>query len=114
MIRFKRLQTRQIACLPKGVDEMEFEFVELGGDAFAFRHEENGKLLAEITWTLLGDVMVMDHTFVDEVLRGQGIAKKLLDRAAAYARQQDYKMEAVCAYVVTAFERYAEYDDVKV
>lgn len=93
---------------------MEFEFVELGGDAFAFRHEKDGELLAEITWTLLGDVMVMDHTFVSPVLRGQGVAKVLLDRAADYARGEELKMEPVCSYVVTAFERYKDYDDVKV
>ena len=92
---------------------MDFEFVELGGDAFAFQHKRDGKMLAEITWTLLADVMVMDHTYVSENLRGQGVAKKLLDRAAEYAREKGYKMEAVCSYVVTAFERYKEYDDVK-
>lgn len=93
---------------------MEFQFVELGGDAFAFRYEEGGKVLAEITWTILGDVMVMDHTFVSPELRGQGVAKKILDRAADYAREQELKMEPVCSYVVTAFERYKDYDDVKV
>ncbi|MBD7983908.1 N-acetyltransferase [Sporosarcina sp. Sa2YVA2] len=93
---------------------MEFEFVDLGGDAFAFRQEEDGKMQAEITWTLLADVMVMDHTYVSEDLRGQGVAKKLLDRAADYARENDYKMDAVCSYVVTAFNRYKEYEDVKV
>ncbi|MDN4606360.1 GNAT family N-acetyltransferase [Sporosarcina highlanderae] len=92
---------------------MDFEFVELGGDAFAFQNKQDGKMLAEITWTLLADVMVMDHTYVSESLRGQGVAKKLLDRAAVYARDKGYKMEAVCSYVVTAFERYKEYDDVK-
>ncbi|WP_342506753.1 GNAT family N-acetyltransferase [Sporosarcina sp. FSL K6-2383] len=94
--------------------EFEFEFVELGGDAFAFRQEKEGELLAEITWTLLGDVMVMDHTFVSPVLRGQGVAKLLLDRAADYARSNELKMEPVCSYVVSAFERYKDYDDVKV
>ena len=93
---------------------MEFEFVEIGGDAFAFRYEQNGRMLAEITWTILGDVMVMDHTFVSPELRGQGVAKKILDRAASYAREQELKMEPVCSYVVTAFERYKEYDDVQV
>lgn len=93
---------------------MEFEFVQLGGDAFAFQHKQDGKLLAEITWTLLGEVMVMDHTFVSDDLRGQGIAKKILDRAAVYARENGLKMEPVCSYVVTAFERYKEYDDVKI
>ncbi|MDW0110141.1 GNAT family N-acetyltransferase [Sporosarcina aquimarina] len=92
---------------------MEFEFKEIGGDAFAFQNVQDGKTMAEITWTLLGDVMVMDHTFVSEELRGGGVAKKLLDRAADYAREHNYKMEAVCSYVVTAFNRYDEYNDVK-
>lgn len=92
---------------------MEFEFKDLGGDAFAFQNTKDGQTLAEITWTLLGDVMVMDHTFVDEELRGGGVAKKLLDRAADFAREHEYKMEAVCSYVVTAFNRYDEYNDVK-
>ena len=89
--------------LEKGLVEMEFEFVELGGDAFAFRNEQDGKLLAEITWTLLGDVMVMDHTFVSPDLRGQGVAKKLLDRAAEYAREQGIEDGAgvlLCCYCI--------------
>ncbi|MHA6259848.1 GNAT family N-acetyltransferase [Sporosarcina sp. CAU 1771] len=93
---------------------MEFEFVELGGDAFAFRNTQDDKVVAEITWTILGDVMAMDHTFVSPELRGQGIAKKLLDRAATYARKNELKMEPVCSYVVTAFEESTEYDDLKV
>ena len=93
---------------------MNFDFVELEGDAFAFRHEQDGKMLAEITWTMLGDVMAVDYTFVSPDLRGQGVAKKLLDRAAAYAREKEYKMEPICSYVVTAFERYEDYNDIKV
>ena len=93
---------------------MNFNFVELEGDAFAFRLEQDGKMLAEITWTMLGDVMAVDHTFVSPDLRGQGVAKKLLDRAAAYAREKEYKMEPICSYVVTAFERYEDYNDIKV
>lgn len=93
---------------------MEFELVDLKGDAYAFRYLKDDKLLAEITWTILNDVMVMDHTFVSPELRGQGVAKKILDRAADYAREKKLRMEPLCSYVVTAFERYKEYDDVKV
>jgi len=57
---------------------------------------------------------VVEHTYVDQSLRNQGIAKKLLDEAANYARQNNYKMEPVCTYAAMAFERYSEYDDVKV
>ncbi|WP_438313313.1 GNAT family N-acetyltransferase [Sporosarcina sp. FA9] len=93
---------------------MEFELVDLGGDAFAFRNEQDGETIAEITWTILGNVMAMDHTFVSPELRGQGVAKELLDCAATYARKNELKMEPICSYVVTAFERYSEYDDLKV
>ena len=93
---------------------MEFELVELDGDAYAFRNIQDGKVIAEISWTMLSDVMVMDHTFVSPDLRGQGVAKKLLDRAAEYAREKSFKMEPICSYVVTAFERYDDYNDLQV
>lgn len=100
--------------IERGFNCMEFEFVELEGDTFAFQKTSEGKIIAEITWTLLGDVMAVDSTFVSPELRGQGVAKKLLDRAADYAREKDYKMEPICSYVVSAFERYEEYNDIKV
>lgn len=93
--------------------KMEFEFTELEGEEFAFRNMKDGEVLAEISWTMLGDIMAVEHTFVSPELRGQGVAKKLLDRAAVYAREHNYKMEPICSYVVTAFERYDEYEDVK-
>lgn len=92
---------------------MEFELVQLEEEEFAFRTMQDEEVLAEISWTMLGDVMAMEHTFVSEQLRGQGVAKKLLDRAADYAREHEYKMEPICSYVVTAFERYSEYEDLK-
>ena len=93
---------------------MNFKLIELGSDEFSFRLEEEGKIKAEITWTELADVMVIEHTFVDEAMRHKGLAKKLLDQAADYAREHNYKMEPVCSYAVTAFDRYKEYDDVKI
>lgn len=92
---------------------MEFQYKELGHDAYAYVYEKDEQTLGEITWTLLGDVMVMDHTFVSPTLRGEGVAKKLLDQAAEFARGKGYKMEAVCSYVVTALEKSSEYDDIK-
>ena len=99
--------------MEKEVDEMEFNLKQDGNQG-AYIHEVNGENVAEITWTQLGDVMVMDHTFVDDSLRGQGVAKQLLDTAANYARKNHYKMEPVCSYVVAAFERSNTYDDIKV
>ena len=92
---------------------MEFQYKELGHDAYAYVYEKDGQTLGEITWTLMGDVMVMDHTFVSPTLRGEGVAKKLLDQSAEHAREKNYKMEAVCSYVVAAFDKSSEYDDIK-
>lgn len=88
--------------------------MKLEGEEFAFRNMKGEKVLAEISWTMLGDVMVVEHTFVSPELRGQGVAKKVLDRAAEYAREHQYKIEPICSYVVEAFDRYHEYEDVKI
>ncbi|WP_010290652.1 GNAT family N-acetyltransferase [Kurthia massiliensis] len=93
---------------------MEFEFTKRGGEEFAFEHKEGEVVNAEISWTQLGDVMVVDHTFVDDSLRGQGIARQLVERAADYAREKNYKIEPVCSYVASAFEKSTDYDDIKV
>lgn len=92
---------------------MELKFTELGHDEFAFRETEGGSVKAEITWTQMADLMVMEYTYVEESLRNQGLAKQLVDHAAAYARDNQFKMQAVCSYVAETFERSGEYDDIK-
>ncbi|MCM0625016.1 N-acetyltransferase [Lysinibacillus sp. OL1_EC] len=92
---------------------MEFQLQQLAENKFAFLNEQAGEKLAEITWQQNGSVMVMDHTYVSDKLRGQGVAKQLLDQAASYARENGYKMKAVCSYVVAVFEKSDAYNDVK-
>lgn len=92
---------------------MEF-ILKIDGNQGAYTAEVDGQQLGEITWAQLGDIMIMDHTFVDESLRGKGVSKQLLDHAAQYARQEKFKVEPVCSYVVTMFERSNAYDDIKI
>ena len=92
---------------------MEFTLTDKGNNHGAFEYVLNGECVAGITWVLRDNVMHMDHTYVSNVLRGQGVAKKLLDAAAQYARKNHYKMNAICSYVVSAFEKSDAYDDVK-
>lgn len=79
-----------------------------------FELVDGDKQLGKIVWTLESDVMVMNGTLVDGSLRGQDYGTKLLDAAAEYAREYDYKMEAVCPYVVKKFEQSTAYDDLKI
>ena len=60
------------------------------------------------------NTIVAYSTYVDPSLRGQNIAKQLLDRLAEYARENNLKILPTCSYVVKAFDRFDRYDDVKV
>ena len=39
------------------------------------------------------------HTFVPPQMRGQGIAEKLVRTGLAWAKEQQFKIEASCSYV---------------
>lgn len=61
--------------------------------------ENPAKPLAEITFEERGDgYLVVDHTFTDTSLRGRGIARKLVERVADYAREKGLKLRATCPY----------------
>ncbi|HOA38533.1 MAG TPA: GNAT family N-acetyltransferase, partial [Flavihumibacter sp.] len=59
----------------------------------AFYIEENGKQVAEMTYSLpVTGKMIIDHTEVSEALEGKGIARQLLDTAVAWAREEHLKI----------------------
>ncbi len=53
-----------------------------------------------------------DHTFVPDSMRGQGIAARLTDALVATARQEGWKIVPHCSYVVAAFQRHPDWNDV--
>ncbi len=84
-----------------------------GNDRF-YIENDNQEMIAYISYQYENDeVIVANSTFVDPSLRGGGVAKKLLDRLTIFARQEGLKIRPLCSYVVKAFERYNDYDDVK-
>lgn len=55
-------------------------------------YNEEGKMLAEVTFPAVNKNTVnINHTFVDESLRGQGIAGKLMQAAAQYLDESGKK-----------------------
>ncbi|MBQ3437244.1 MAG: N-acetyltransferase [Fusobacterium sp.] len=73
---------------------------------------EDKEILAELEYKRIDKTLIFDHTEVSEKLKGQGIAAKLLDEAVKYARENNFKVQAVCSYVVKKFET-GNYDDIK-
>ena len=52
------------------------------------------------------------HTFVDEALRGRGVADELARAALAYARAQHLQVRTSCEFVADFVQRHrAEYAD---
>lgn len=75
--------------------------------------ENEGRRVAEITYVPAGDGKInANHTYVSAELRGGGVAGKLLDALADYARENGLKIIPSCSYVVTRFSHGNKYDDV--
>lgn len=86
-----------------------------------FKHESNriymdneqGRTFAEVTFPEVKDGVVdINHTFVDESLRGQGIAGKLMKEAAEQLRKENKKVILTCPYAIGWFDKNKEYDDI--
>ena len=80
----------------------------------SFFVEEAEKQLAEMTYSLSGeDSMIIDHTEVDEVLKGQNVGNQLLNRAVEYARENNLKIFPLCPFARAVFKkRHEEFKDV--
>lgn len=59
---------------------------------------EGGEEVAEVTFPERNGIYVINHTFVDDRLRGQGIASELVRRAVEEIEQRGGRMEATCSY----------------
>ncbi len=71
--------------------------------------DPSGKIIAEVTFPTKDGISNINHTFVDESLRGQGIAGKLVKMAADKILAEGNKIAATCHYAVIWFQRHPEY-----
>jgi uncharacterized protein len=82
---------------------------KITGSRGSFFIEINGQQVAEMAFTLRGEgVMSIDHTDVDESLKGQSVGKKLLDHTVAYAQEQNLKIKPYCTFAKAMFEKNKE------
>ncbi len=72
-----------------------------------FCEDAAGKLLAEITFPDAdAQTACIDHTFVDDSLRGQGVAGELVRRAVALLTEQGKQVTATCSYAAHWLEKH--------
>lgn len=71
-----------------------------------YSENENGEVIAEITFPEVENgVYNINHTFVDESLRGQKIGQKLLEMVIEEIKNKNGKLEASCSYAKHYIEK---------
>lgn len=79
---------------------------------FALYNDQDVEI-GEMTWSDAGsDMMIIDHTFVDENYRGQGLAEQLVKSGVDKARRENKKIIPLCPFAKREFQEKAEYDEV--
>ena len=76
-----------------------------------FATDETEKLLAEVIFPEQEGIAVINHTFVDGSLRGQGVDGQLLSAVADTLRQDGRKAKPICSYAIHWFEMHPEEQD---
>ena len=92
---------------------MEIKHVEKGGRGGFIVRGEEGKRVAELTYSVAGESgIIIDHTEVDEALRGQNVGEELLAAAVKYAREKGLRVYATCPFALAKLRETVEYADV--
>jgi predicted GNAT family acetyltransferase len=74
---------------------------------------ENGKQEAEMTYTWAGtDRIIIDHTEVNEALKGKNAGKQMMMQAVEFARMKGIKIIPLCPFANSVFKKTPEIRDV--
>ena len=75
--------------------------------------ESDNKRLAEMTYSIASpNLIIIDHTEVDESLKGQGIGRKLLLKIVERARNENIKIIPLCPFAKSVFDKEESLQDV--
>jgi predicted GNAT family acetyltransferase len=85
---------------------------ERKGQRGAFIIRREGRLLAEMTYSVGGTIAIIDHTDIDAALRGTGTGARLVKAAVAWARAEKLQLMPLCPFAKSVFDKAPEYADV--
>lgn len=79
------------------------------------RPSQASEHLAEMTYSRTNaSMIIIDHTHVDDSLRGEGVGRHLLDALVAWARETGTKVLPLCPFAKAQFDKDASIRDVLV
>ena len=80
----------------------------------AFFIAEAGDESAVLTFSKAGnDLLILDHTQVDDRWRGQGVGQLLVAQAVAHARAHGLRLMPLCPFAKAAFDKNPDWQDVR-
>jgi predicted GNAT family acetyltransferase len=83
--------------------EIQIEQNETKGSAFI---EKEGSRIAEMTFSVASpELIIIDHTEVNEEYQGQSLGKQLLDALVDQARKKKFKIVPLCPYANSVFKK---------
>lgn len=74
----------------------------------------NGKIVGEITYIRVGiDKLIIDYTNVEPEYRNQHVGLTLVRNVANMAREQKRHVITLCPFARAMFNKYSEFDDIR-
>ena len=115
---FMTYQERKRILVAESLDDIR----EIVGGLFTFCYEadriwvegENGEVLGEVIFPKIDGVRVVKHTFVDESVRGKGIASRLMIELVKTLRENNEAARLECTYAIQWFKNHPDFKDVLV
>ena len=78
-----------------------------------FYVSKDEKIVAEMVYTMPSpDKMIIEHTEVNEELKGQNVGFQLVKTAVEFARAHNIKIIPLCPFANSVFKRKPEFADV--
>lgn len=75
-------------------------------DGRIYSVDEKDELMAEVTFVLKEEGKAnIDHTYVNPILRGKGVASDMMEVAVEYLKQKGLKASATCSYAKAWLEK---------
>ena len=83
------------------------------GSKGAFFIKEEDEMVGELVYSVTHDnQMMIEHTEVDEDMRGGNLGYELIQKAVGYARSHQYSIIPLCRFARAVLEKKPEFKDV--
>ena len=91
---------------------MTIQHKQSGNKGVFFINEED-EMVAELTYSMMPNgQMIIEHTQIDEALRGGDLGYELVHAAVDYARSHKYTVIPLCRFAQAVLEKKPEFKDV--